>query len=157
MYHGSSKRKEDKKTALLDINHDNLGSTIQAHVEHIIPHLLKIYNSMINHIIENKDKLLKKDAQESSELSETSKNMKGNIHATFLSLPDQALQNGEKYVQAVDYLRKCCTTLENITHQSRDYALNQHPDLIESQQHELADVEKTLKKLLESTLHCFRS
>lgn len=157
VYHGTKSKKQEQANALLDAQHHDLWATIQSHVEHILPTLEDVYTHMIHHITQNKDKLLKKDALHATELAHTSKNIKGNIHATFLALPDEALQNGEKYVQAVDYLRKCSTTLENITHQARDYALNQHPDLITTQQEELTDVQKNLKKLLASTMECFRT
>src|SRR5690606_23812189 len=98
---------------------------------------------------------LKKDAKHASDLAHTSKIIKGNIHTTFQALPDAALENGEKYVQAVDYLRKMATTLENMNEQARDYALNQHPDLIHTQQKELTDIKKTLKHILEKTRTCF--
>jgi hypothetical protein len=47
------------------------------------------------------------------------------------------------------------TTLENMSQQARDYALNQHPDLIDAQQKELTDIKKTLKQILEKTRSCF--
>jgi phosphate/sulfate permease len=156
-YHRSSTAKTAREDSMLDAPHENLWTKIQNDVTHILPHINTLYESMTKHIIENKDHMLKKDAKHATELAQTSKIIKGNIHDTFLALPDAALHNGEKYVQAVDYLRKCATTIENIAHQARDYALNQHPDLIAEQQNELTHVKKACKQLIDATLQCYAS
>lgn len=67
------------------------------------------------------------------------------------------MNNGEKYVQAIDYLRKCTISLENISTQSRDYALNQHPDLIEQQTHELKEAREHLNKIMTDVLTCYQT
>ena len=154
-FHGSRTKKQEAHAAITDKDHDTLWERIQTDVHHILPQLSTIFESMTKHIIENQDHLLKKDAKQASDLAHTSKIIKGNIHTTFQALPDAALENGEKYVQAVDYLRKMATTLENMSQQARDYALNQHPDLIDTQQKELTDIKKTLKHILEKIRSCF--
>lgn len=85
---------------------------------------------------------MKKDVKSALELTDYSKIIKTQIHDMFVALPEEALDHGEKYVQAIDYLRKITTSLESIAIQARDYALNQHPDLTEAQKTELEQLQK---------------
>lgn len=154
-YHNDKSKKNQANTTMANAVYDTLGQSIQANVANILPQVQWFYDHVIRHIMNNEDNHLKKLAKQTVELALTSKLIKAWIHNTFMSLPDEALNNGEKYVQAIDYLRKCTISLENISTQSRDYALNQHPDLIEQQTHELTQVKEKLNKIITDVLSCY--
>lgn len=142
VYHAKKVKKETNTALLQTHTDDNLSNNLSKHVLHLLPNTKMLYHDVLEHIVTNKDNALKKDVKSAQELTHYSKTVKTQIHNMFVALPEEALDHGEKYVQAIDYLRKITTSLESTATQARDYALNQHPDLTWSQQEELALLQK---------------
>lgn len=155
--HHRKKTSERKHQQALyhDAHGDDLGVILRKHTLSILPRVQSLNYDVIHNLITNKDMVLKKLAKEVEQLALETKVLKSGIHNTFVSLPNEALFHGEKYVQAIDYLRKCATALEAMAVQARDYALNQHPDLIASQQQELHALQEQLHDILEQVRDAF--
>ncbi len=155
--HHKKKTSERKHQQALyhDDHGDDLGIILRKHTLSILPRVQSLNYDVIHNLITNKDMVLKKLAKEVEQLALETKVLKSGIYNTFVSLPHEALFHGEKYVQAIDYLRKCATALESMAVQARDYALNQHPDLIAAQQQELHDLQEQLHDILEQVRDAF--
>lgn len=142
VYHAKEVKKEKHTASIQEDTDDHLGNNLAKHVVHLFPKITTLFHDVLENIATNKDNALKKDVKWAQELTDYTKIIKGQIHNMFISLPEEALDHGEKYVQAIDYLRKITTALESAATQARDYALNQHPDLTWSQQEELTQLQK---------------
>lgn len=155
VYHAKKMKKENAESSLAEKNYATLWENLRHHVLDMLPKVCTTFCAVCEHIIKNEDHALKKDAKDATELANQSKVMKSHLHHIFVSLPIEALKNGEKYVQWIDYLRKSTLSLESMAQQARDYALNQHPDLTESQQEELSVLHKKFCALCQQTVTMF--
>lgn len=150
-----AKQRDDAHTLYHEIHATDLPGLLKKHTTTILPQVSSLASSVFTNIIANNDTALKQNAKEVTQLAEDTRIIKSSIHNTFVELPNEALEYGEKYVHAIDYLRKCATGLDAIASQARDYALNQHPDLIESQQQELNEIKEHLVSVLEQIVDIF--
>ncbi len=104
-----SKQRADAHTLYHEVHATDLPSLLKKHATTILPQISTLTDSVFTNIISNNDSALKIDAKQVLQLAEDTKIIKSSIHNTFLDLPHEVLQYGEKYVHAIDYLRKCAT------------------------------------------------
>ncbi len=147
VYHAKEVKKEKHTASIHHQTDDHLWNNLAKHILHLFPKIKNLFHDVLDNIATNKDNALKKDVKSAIELTDYSKIIKTQIHDMFVALPEEALDHGEKYVQAIDYLRKVTTALESIATQARDYALNQHPDLTHAQKEELEEIQKQYKDI----------
>lgn len=159
--HSFHKKREQRKATIntLYTSHttDTLLTKLEEQIDLILPKIDNYFVSTLNYCIERKDAQLKKDKYQLLDLVEHTRIVKSTIHQTFSSLPIESLQVGDRYVQAIDYLRKSAVAMQTLTNACLEYVLNEHPHLIDTQQEELKKLSKDFKQLRNSGIELIKN
>ena len=109
-----------------------------------------IYESVINGLIKEDRRSLKKLKPRIKELNRTSKSLKDNIHKTIYRIGEDSFEAGPHYVQVLDYMREMAHSLTFIDQPVFKHIDNNHKGLIPVQQEELKTLSKQFTSFNES-------
>ena len=110
----------------------------------------KIYSSVIDGLIKEDRKALRKLHPRIEELNKLTKYLKDNIHKTISLLGDENIEAGPHHVQELDYMREMAHCLTFIHQPVFKHIDNNHKGLIPIQHEELIQLNNEIQNLSET-------
>ena len=116
-----------------------------------------LYSSVINGLITEDRKQLKKVVKDITVVNLHAKALKDNIPKTLGKLPAESIDTGHFYIQELDYLREVAHCLNFIGKPAYKHVDNNHKPLISSQAVDLMHLSDQLQAYIEKILHIVNS
>jgi phosphate/sulfate permease len=131
---GEDSHKNDKKATI--------DQTCINNISEFLMESNAIYEGIIEGLINEDRRTLKKLKPRIDELNKNSKHLKDNIHKTIVLLREDSFEAGPHYVQVLDYMREMAHCLTFIDQPVFKHVSNNHKGLVEAQEAELASLAK---------------
>jgi Na+/phosphate symporter len=90
-------------------------------------------------------KLLRKTQEDVKKLNKSTKSLKDNISKTIAKFDESSIENGQFYVQSMDYLREMAHSISFLNKPMLDHVDNNHKALLDVQIEELNEIVKMLR------------
>ena len=110
------------------------------------------YGEIINGLITEDRKKLKKALKSINELNQYTKSLKDSSSETITKIRENDVETGHYYIQVLDYLREIAHCLTFIAKPSFDHIDNNHKELVPAQVEELGKLHESIKELFDFTL-----
>jgi Na+/phosphate symporter len=143
-------RKKTEKAISSTEQSESFAATCIKNITTFITDSGDIFKNIIEGLIKEDRRSLKKLLPRIEELNLRIKSLKDNIHKTISQLGDEKIEAGPHYVQELDYMREmahCLTFLEQPVYKHID---NNHKGMIPAQQEELNELVTSLQNFSES-------
>ncbi len=153
----SSKEKAEKKadtvfSESLSLKGETIFEKCNSNIISTLLAVSELYDMVINGLIGEKRKKLKKALKEIRKLNKEIKFIKSNIHITINKLEDKKAESGHHYVQVLDYLGDITHCLLNITIPIFNHVDNNHAPLKNSQIKNLSGFQKNIGKFFSQAI-----
>jgi phosphate/sulfate permease len=112
----------------------------------------ELYKIIINGLIGEKRKKLKKALKEIKKLNKEIKSLKSNIHITINKLEAEIVESGHHYVQVLDYLSDITHLMISMSRSVFDHVDNNHAPLTNSQAKKLSSFQKNISKFFKEVI-----
>lgn len=112
----------------------------------------KHYQALINALIEEKRKSLRKTMKHIEVLNLKTKDLKREAYITLKKLEEDSVDSGHYYVQILDYLREIAHCLTYIAEPSYEYIDNNHPPLHQEQADDLRTLNQMIGNLFQKSV-----
>ena len=145
----NQQREEKLDTASLESPVASIDQTCIGHVSSFLEESSSIYASLIEGLINEDRRAIKKLKPRIDELNKTSKSLKDNIHKTISLLKEQSFESGPHYVQELDYMREMAHCLTFIDQPVFKHIDNNHKGLVPAQQVEIQELSKQMQAYTE--------
>jgi phosphate/sulfate permease len=154
----SSKEKAEKKadtvfSESLSLKGETIFEKCNSNIISTMLAVSELYDMVINGLIGEKIKKLKKALKEIKKLNKEIKFIKSNIHITINKLEDKTAESGHHYVQVLDYLGDITHCLLNITIPVFNHVDNNHAPLKNSQIKNLSGFQKSIGKFFRQAIN----
>jgi len=154
----SSKEKAEKKadtvfSESLSLKGETIFEKCNSNIISTLLAVSELYDMVINGLIGEKRKKLKKALKEIKKLNKEIKFIKSNIHITINKLEDKTAESGHHYVQVLDYLGDITHCLLNITIPVFNHVDNNHAPLKNSQIKNLSGFQKSIGKFFRQAIN----
>ncbi|MBT3933921.1 MAG: phosphate permease [Bacteroidetes bacterium] len=110
------------------------------------------YGEIINGLITEDRKKLKKALKSINELNQYTKSLKDSSSETITKIRENDVETGHYYIQVLDYLREIAHCLTFIAKPAFDHIDNNHKELVPAQVEELGKLHESIKELFDFTL-----
>ncbi|UCH14695.1 MAG: inorganic phosphate transporter [Bacteroidales bacterium] len=156
IFHSRKAKEEKKAETILSESIASNGETIfEKCNSSIISTLLavsELYKIIINGLIGEKRKKLKKALKETKKLNKEIKALKSNIHITINKLEEEIVESGHHYVQVLDYLGDITHSMTTMTRAIFNHVDNNHAPLKNPQIKNLGNFQKNVSKYFEEVI-----
>ncbi len=129
---------------------DSISNACIDNVSKFLEESNSIYSSIIDGLIKEDRRVLRKLKPRIEKLNSHTKSLKDNIHKTISLLGDDSIEAGPHYVQELENMREMAHCLTFIDQPVYKHIDNNHKGLIEVQQEELRELVKAIQSLSES-------
>ncbi len=157
VFHSKKAKEEKKAETILSESIAGNGETIFEKCNSgIISTLLavsELYKIIINGLIGEKRKKLKKALKEIKKLNKEIKTLKSNIHLTINRLEEEIVESGHHYVQVLDYLGDITHCMALITRAIFNHVDNNHAPLKNPQIKKLGSFQKNVSRYFDELIH----
>lgn len=120
-----------------NIESQNLFEKCLISISMVLKTVSTTYQNSISNLIKEDRKKLHKNLTEVNKLNEKTKLLKNNVSNVITRLPEDDVEAGHYYVQAIDYLREITHCMNFITKPSYEHIDNNHKGLLKQQSSEL--------------------
>ncbi len=152
--HGKRIKKEQKDEAILTdglvINGKTVYESCNSNIVSTLPSVSEIYKIVVNGLISEKRKKLKKSIKEATKLDKEVKSLRRNIRITIEKLEEaETIESGYHYLQVLDYLRDITKCVVSMARPVFEHVNNNHAPLKKYQVKELAGFQKKVNSFFE--------
>lgn len=146
--HKDKTKEKERIDAIEEITEKNIVQRCNMTVSSTIVKVNEFYKEIIESIINEDLKRIKKVQKEIKKLNIDVKELKGNLNITISKLHEDSVETGHYYVQVVDYLRELAHNITFIGNPCHDHIDNNHKSLIEVQIEELNALKENVDQIL---------
>jgi len=141
---------EKVKSSDLLLNSENIYTTCNQIIISTLVASSALYKQVVNGLIAEKRKKIKKGLKEIKKLNKEVKSLKNNIHNIIKRLEEEeSVESGHYYVQIIDYLREIAHCMTFIAEPSFKHVDNNHTPLVKAQARDLSDFANKLQDYFE--------
>jgi phosphate/sulfate permease len=153
----SRKAKAEKKaetilTDSLAIDGETILEKCNSNIISTLLAVSELYKIIINGLIGEKRKKLKKALKEIKKLNKEIKSLKSNIHIIINKLEAEIVESGHHYVQVLDYLSDITHSMISMSRSVFDHVDNNHAPLTNSQAKKLSSFQKNINKFFKEVI-----
>jgi len=148
----AEKKAETILTDSLAINGETIFEKCNSNIISTLLAVSELYKIIVNGLIGEKRKKLKKALKETKKLNKEIKSLKSNIHVTINKLEAEIVESGHHYVQVLDYLSDITHLMISISRSVFDHVDNNHAPLTKSQLKNLSSFQKNISKFFKEVI-----
>jgi phosphate/sulfate permease len=153
----SRRAKEEKKaetilTESLAINGETIFEKCNSNIISTLLAVSELYKIIINGLISEKRKKLKKALKEIKKLNKEIKSLKNNVHITISKLEAEIVESGHHYVQVLDYLSDITHSMISMSRSVFNHVDNNHAPLKNPQIKKLSSFQKNMGKFFKEVI-----
>ena len=154
--HGKRIEKEKKDEAVLTdglvINGKTVYESCSSNIASTLPEVSDIYKIIVNGLIDEKRKKLKKSLKAAVKLDKEVKSLRKNIRITIEKLEEaETIESGYHYLQVLDYLRDITKCIVSVARPVFEHVDNNHAPLKKYQVKELNGFKRKVNNFIENT------
>ena len=148
--HKDRTKEKAETDAAEEITEQNIIQRCTITVSSTIKIVNEYYQDIIESIVNEDLKQIKKVSKEIKKLNSDVKELKGNLNLTISKLHEDSIETGHYYVQVIDYLRELAHNITFISKPCHDHINNNHKSLIEVQIEELNVLKQKVNDILKN-------
>ncbi len=143
----SLNEKSDAEKEEKEWNGENIMAVCKSNITSTVISVSKLYYLVINSLVKEDRKGLKKVIKRISALNTEIKNLKKQLYSTLKKLEEDSIETGHYYVQTLDYLREIAHCLSFLSEPVYEHLDNNHPPLIPEQAKDIKQLNEEIAEL----------
>ena len=159
-YYIHRKRSKNEETDEIseekEVNGENVMTECKSDITSTVISVSKLYYLVIDSLINEDRKRLKKVIKRVSELNINTKNLKKRVFPTLKKLEEDSVETGHYYVQTLDYLREIAHCLSFLSEPVYEHLDNNHPPLIPDQAKDIKKLNEDISELFNYILNILK-